>query len=101
MSVGMDSLTKYLPVHASGLELEQMLENSTNVGDVLVSKAVEADFVVYEVEFLTNHAPVPVLGVNLDAILPDAEKDEYCVCAKGNIPCHSGSSSLSCDAGFS
>lgn len=43
MSVGMDSLTKYLPVHASGLELEQMLENLTNVGDVLVSKAVEAD----------------------------------------------------------
>ena len=43
MSVGMDSLTKYLPVHTSGLELEQMLENLTNVGDVLVSKAVEAD----------------------------------------------------------
>lgn len=43
MSVGMDSLTKYLLVHASVLELEQMLENLTNVGDVLVPKAVEAD----------------------------------------------------------
>ena len=82
----MDSITtRNLLVDASALELEQMLESLTDVGDVLVSKVFEADFVVYEVGFLTNHASAPVLGLNLDKIA-------------GYRKVIRGSSLLSCDA---
>jgi hypothetical protein len=90
-----------IPVSATALELEETLQSLPNVGDVSVAKSLDSGFVVYDIEFLTNTAPVSVLDVNLDSIIPDTEREEYCVCAKGGLSCHFGSSAYSCEAASS
>ena len=89
--------TRRFSIDASADEFEETLESLFNVGDVSVSKTIESDFIVFEIEFLTDNAPVPVMNVNLVSTIPDTEKDEYCVCAKEKTECQRGSVSLSCD----
>ena len=92
-----EHMTKSLPIDVSADELEKALESLPNVGDLLVSKTIESDFVVFEIEFLTDNAPVPVLNVDLVSVIPHAESNEYCICAKENTECQGGLAHLSCD----
>lgn len=93
--------SRSLTTAATALELEETLESLPNIGDVCVTKSLDSGFVVYDIEFLTNNAPVSVLDVNLDSTLPLSEREEYCVCAKGGSSCHYGSLVLSCESTFS
>eukprot|EP00804_Cyclotella_cryptica_P021433 CCRYP_005783-RA/>CCRYP_005783-RA protein AED:0.00 eAED:0.00 QI:831/1/1/1/1/1/3/2372/6166 len=86
-----------VPVDSTALEFERLLESLSNIGDAKVTKSLEMDFVVFDIEFLTDIAPVPVVSIDLSSATPVSEQGEYCICAKRNVQCHSGSPTLSCD----
>ena len=86
-----------VPFDASALELEERLESLQNIGDVQVHKMFEADVAVYEIEYLTNVSPVPIMNVNIPSEMFD--NVEYCVCARGNSECDSGTLLVDCVGG--
>ena len=80
-----------VPVGASAPELEKLIESLPNVGDVEVLKTITPEVVIYDIEFLTNKSPVPVMAVSL-------KPNEYCVCAKASATCDSGSGTCAIEA---
>ena len=93
--ISLSSENVEIPIDSSALVLEDRLESLRNIGDVKVLKTIEAGVAVYDVEFLTNVSPVPIISVSIPSeMLVDTK---YCVCARGNSVCDSGSLSISCD----
>ena len=93
-TITMSSQSVEVPIDSSALELEERLESLQNIGDVQVYKTIEADVAVYDIEFLTNVPPLPIMSVNIPTEMDNAE---YCVCARGNIVCDSGTLLIDCD----
>jgi copper chaperone CopZ len=93
-TITMSSQSVEIPIHSSALELEERLESLRNIGDVTIYKTMEANVAVYDIEFLTNVSPVPIMNVNIPSETLD--NVEYCVCAKGNTVCDSGSLPITC-----
>ena len=98
-SLSMHSHSIDVSVGSSALELEKLIESLLNIGDVEVLRTVETDVAVYDIEFLTNNSPVPVMTIDMLAATPESERSEYCVCARsGSAACVSGSPRLTCSA---
>ena len=97
-SLSMRSHSIDVPVGSSALELEKLIESLLNIGDVEVLRTVETDVAVYDIEFLTNNSPVPVMTIDMLAATPESERSEYCVCARSGSACVSGSPHLTCSA---
>ncbi|KAL7537092.1 hypothetical protein ACHAXR_007581, partial [Thalassiosira sp. AJA248-18] len=96
ITLSMHSHSTNIPIGSSALELEELIESLPNVGDVEVLKTAEANYIVYDVEFLTNNSPVPVMSIDMLAATPYTERNEYCVCARSSATCDSGSPLLIC-----
>ena len=87
-----------IPVGASALEVEKLIQSIPIIGDVKVLKSIEGEVNVYDVEFLTNNAPIPTINIDTLAATPESERSQFCVCAKGSETCaSSGSQSMSCN----
>ena len=95
-TITMSSQSVEISIDSSALELDERLESLRNIGDVKVYKTTEADVAVYNVEFLTNVSPVPIMSLNIPS--ETMEGIEYCVCARGNTVCDSGSLPINCDS---
>eukprot|EP00970_Alexandrium_tamarense_P002964 scaffold427_cov103-Alexandrium_tamarense.AAC.19 len=96
-TIGLHVYSVDVPIGSTAFEFEQIIESLPNVGDLLVTKSAETGVVVYDVEFLTNNAPVPVLTLGMTTASPESDQNEYCVCANGASSCESGSLNMSCD----
>ncbi len=99
-SISMHSHSATLPIGSSALDFELLVESLPGVGDVNVTKLVEATEVVYDVEFLTHNSPVPIMKIDIIGLTPENIGGEYCVCAKSSTNCApSGSPNMSCESG--
>jgi len=97
-TLSMHSHSADVSIGSSALELEKLIESLPNIGDVEVLRTLETNIIVYDIEFLTNNSPVPVISIDMLAATPETERSEYCVCARSSVTCDSGSPHLSCDA---
>jgi len=96
-TIKLSSQSVEVSIDASANELEERLESLQNIGDVQVYKTIDADIAVYDIEFLTNVSPVPVMNVDIPFEMLD--NVEYCVCARGNTVCDSGTLLIVCNGG--
>ena len=112
-SIGMYSHRADVPIGTSAQELEKILQSllpngllpvgyrTRNIllGGVKILKTIEEEDNVFDVEFLTNNAPVPIIDIYTLAATPETERTQFCVCAKSSETCSTpGSQSMSCNA---
>ena len=101
---GMFSFSMYshsinVPIGSPALDFKLLVESLPDVGEVKVTKTVEATELVYDVEFLTHNSPVPTMSIDMLDVTPENARGEYCVCAKSSTTCApSGSLNMSCES---
>ena len=75
------------------------MQSLPKVGGVKILKTIEEEDIVFDVEFLTNNTPVPIIDIDTLAATPETERSQFCVCAKSSKTCTTpGSKLMSCNA---